>query len=358
MILIYLDRLALQPLLEHVTQKYSITTDFDEYQSSNADIKIAITDGRFNQPLSILHQTDFINTINKISKISTLVFVVETELHEEWTAFYKCCADNVYWVLPGIINDCPELGKNVLVGLSWPVMVANLYQTLTQTLDTLTPYTVKTKVFDCLLGVPKPHRTFVYNFIKDNSLEDNLILSYDPRSIPNSNNFYADHYFIWEPGTVVNGTAVGTANKATYMGQSTTISQIIPIGVYNQSAYSIVAETDCQNSYSFFTEKIAKPIVARRLFIVFTGYKYLENLRKLGFRTFNGIIDESYDLIEDTSKRFTAALEQVWLLCNRDQTEVLNLIQPIVEHNYNILMTTQWDSNIKKEIANIINGNN
>jgi hypothetical protein len=45
-------------------------------------------------------------------------------------------------------------------------------------LDQINPYQVKTKTFDILLGRNKPHRTVVYNFINNNDLNDQVIMTY------------------------------------------------------------------------------------------------------------------------------------------------------------------------------------
>jgi len=120
------------------------------------------------------------------------------------------------------------------------------------------------------------------------------------------------------------------------------LSQVIPTAVFNDTAYSIVAETDHDNTLSFFSEKTAKPMIYKRLFIVFSGYKFLHNLRALGFKTFDGIIDESYDLIQDDTARYSAAFEQVRWLCTQDQQAIYNQIYDILEHNYSLIMNTDW----------------
>jgi hypothetical protein len=129
-----------------------------------------------------------------------------------------------------------------------------------------------------------------------------------------------------------------------YHGQQLALSVIVPIQIYNQTAYSIVAETHADNRYSFFTEKIFRPMLARRLFVMFSGWKYLKNLRKLGFQTFDNVIDESYDQIYNDQERWAAAFEQVTRLCNMNQIEVLEKISARVEYNYNLVMDTKWQS--------------
>jgi hypothetical protein len=100
----------------------------------------------------------------------------------------------------------------------------------------------------------------------------------------------------------------------------------------------------------FFSEKTAKVLIARRLFVAFTGYKFLQNLRELGFRTFDGIIDESYDLIWNDTDRYASAFEQVKYLCNVPQSEIIPKIRDIVDHNHNMIMNTDWTKFVTDQI--------
>ena len=133
------------------------------------------------------------------------------------------------------------------------------------------------------------------------------------------------------------------------------MARVIPIHVYNQTAYSIIAETGFENFYSFYTEKTAKAMLAKRLFVMFSGYKFLQNLQQIGFQTFGNVIDESYDLIPDNQQRWLAAFEQVKKLCDMDQQEVFEKIGPVVEHNYSLLMNTDWDQHMMNEVQQKIN---
>jgi hypothetical protein len=223
----------------------------------------------------------------------------------------------------------------------WFKTTVETYKQLPNKLDELTPFATKPKMFDALLGSPKPHRDHVFNSVKEFNLNDKFIMPYG--GVWNDNEFYAKDYFIWEPGVeVVGEMQPGTAGWIMYHGVLASLSRIIPIKVFNDTAYSIVAETDHDNTLSFFSEKTAKPMIAKRLFVAFSGYKFLHNLRSAGFKTFDGIIDEGYDLIKDDTQRYTAAFEQVRKLCATDQQEVYEKIKPIVEHNFNHIMNTDW----------------
>ena len=117
------------------------------------------------------------------------------------------------------------------------------------------------------------------------------------------------------------------------------MAEIIPTNIYNQSNYSIIAETNPSSTvFSFFSEKTFKPILCKRLFIAVTNRYYLRSLRELGFKTFDGIIDESYDLIEDDQLRWTTAMKQLEWLYEQDTVDIINKIHVILEYNFHHLM--------------------
>ena len=105
---------------------------------------------------------------------------------------------------------------------------------------------------------------------------------------------------------------------------------------------SLVAETSYSNHYTFYTEKTVKPILGQRLFITLGGQYSLKNLRNIGFKTFDTVMDESYDSIEPLDQRFSMALDQVKYLETQDQATVLEKIRPICEHNFAHMMRTDW----------------
>jgi hypothetical protein len=202
--------------------------------------------------------------------------------------------------------------------------------------EQLSPYSVKEKYFDVLLGRKKYHRDLAYCKI---SPEHNIVSYFNQLECDFSNS----QGWIWEQkDLVVENPVAYTVQQVLYHNHRMSLSQIIPLQVYNQSAYTLVAETNIDNHYSFYTEKTVKPILARRLFIVLSGQYALRNLRRIGFRTFDGIIDESYDEIEDSLERCRMALAQMDRLIACSQQQVLERIKPICEHNYNLMITTNW----------------
>jgi hypothetical protein len=196
----------------------------------------------------------------------------------------------------------------------------------------------KFKMFECLLGREKKHRNFIANKYSESKYCSDIIFTYFKDNISAG----AWHFDLQNKSN--------TADEILIDGESGRVSAVLPVDIYNSSYYSIVAETTVSNDYSHFTEKTAKPIVAKRLFIMFAGQHFLRNLRKLGFQTFGNVVDESYDEIADDNQRFTAAWIQVERLCQLDPQVVLTQIESTIQHNYQHFLTTDWFQPIKDNV--------
>jgi hypothetical protein len=211
----------------------------------------------------------------------------------------------------------------------------------------LRPFETKYRAFDILLGRKKLHRDELY---KHTQTQPNLgIITYFNDYNTRLGNDPEE--WIWEhTGVKISNTPEWTVDRVNYYGHDMSLSQIIPVNVYNQTAYSVVAETCFHDNFAFFTEKTSKPIIARRLFVMFAGQNYLANLRRLGFQTFDGIIDEGYDTESDALIRWRQAWEQMQWLADQPQLEILERIRPIVEHNFAHIMTINWAERFRQEL--------
>lgn len=189
--------------------------------------------------------------------------------------------------------------------------------------------------FDMLLGSQRAHRDFVYSsYQRSELLKNNVITTYYKDNM--NQGLWPD----WADPTQQN--CLFSGDLFTVNNEPIRSSAVIPVDIYNQSYYSIVAETTFFNEYNHYTEKIAKPIVALRPFIVFAGQHYLKNLKSIGFKTFDLIIDESYDSIADNYDRWSAAIYQIKSLCLKDPKLVLSTLREVLEHNKNHFLTTDW----------------
>ena len=211
---------------------------------------------------------------------------------------------------------------------------------LTKTLPTLR--------YDVLLGRRKAHRDQVYAAF-DQKFN---VVKYFPSAADQDIRHYTNEQFEWPSVLPATDTPITmTAQEVRVSGTILSLSQIIPVDIYNRTCYSFIAETNICNQYSFFTEKIVKPMLARRLFVVAAGHNYLRNLRSLGFRTFDGIVDETYDNIADADERIDAACDAANSLLTVDE----ELLAEITEHNYQHLMSTDWNGQMILQLQKVLN---
>lgn len=82
----------------------------------------------------------------------------------------------------------------------------------------------------------------------------------------------------------------------------------------------------------FVTEKTFKPLLVGHPFVVVSGQHHLKHLHTLGFKTFAGIIDESYDNAEWPGERLRIVAQEVERLC-LDNVELIESTREIRQHN-------------------------
>ena len=102
--------------------------------------------------------------------------------------------------------------------------------------------------------------------------------------------------------------------------------------------WHLVTETIFYEDKLHLTEKIFKPIVCKRPFILISSKGNLEYLRSYGFQTFDKWIDESYDFEDDPDKRINKIITQVEKLCQLSAEELIKMhkeMEEILEYNYN-----------------------
>ena len=84
-------------------------------------------------------------------------------------------------------------------------------------------------------------------------------------------------------------------------------------------------------------EKPFKAIQKMHPFILLSTAKNLPLLHSMGYKTFDGLIDESYDNETDDNKRMKMVVDEIERLCNLNQVELENFLveaKKIVEHNF------------------------
>ena len=123
--------------------------------------------------------------------------------------------------------------------------------------------------------------------------------------------------------------------------------------IYEDSKYSLIAETNDNNDDIFMTEKIWKPIIAKHIFVVHGNYLYLQKLKELGFKTFSKYFDESYDIEIDRYKR----IDKIVQLCNdllrMNWKDLYLQTQSIRQHNFDLFFNKEQLSKRINEKINL-----
>jgi hypothetical protein len=106
--------------------------------------------------------------------------------------------------------------------------------------------------------------------------------------------------------------------------------------MWQRSFVHLVNETVFYDKKLHLTEKIFKPIVSLRPFILVGAPGNLAYLKHYGFQTFSDWIDESYDLESDPEKRLNMIASEVSRLCQKPLGELRSLhkeMMPVLEFN-------------------------
>tara|TARA_B110000503_G_scaffold99799_1_gene149285 strand:+ start:19887 stop:21131 length:1245 start_codon:yes stop_codon:yes gene_type:complete len=91
---------------------------------------------------------------------------------------------------------------------------------------------------------------------------------------------------------------------------------------FYDSYLHVVLETFGSGPQTFFSEKIFKPIMYFQPFVLVGAYKDLSRFKELGYKTFNGLIDEGYDDIEDNEQRLIAVSREIIRITEMSKADI------------------------------------
>jgi len=131
----------------------------------------------------------------------------------------------------------------------------------------------------------------------------------------------------------------------------------LEIAPYRDSYFSLVTETVLEYPWSFFTEKIAKPLAIGHPWIAATNRGFYRDLRNLGFRTFNHVIDESFDEIDHDQTRMERIVAVIQDLCQQSPVEFLSACEDVCKYNQQHLraVVEQENKTFPQRFFNFIN---
>ncbi len=215
------------------------------------------------------------------------------------------------------------------------------------------------KKFLCFNRKFRPHRAMLVALMESRGLLGEGFLSISPEDFGKT---WEDFYHISQRSqhvsTIIKQTLAENRNKIFNIGSlhldmddlsyhdlsiilQTNLKQVAHF--YEKTYFSLVTETNYHKHIDpgrFLTEKIFKPIFFKHPFVLVTRPHTLKILKKLGYKTFEGIINEEYDQIEDDNDRMLAIVEEVDRLCNltgADLTDFLSEARKICNYNFQLL---------------------
>ena len=133
------------------------------------------------------------------------------------------------------------------------------------------------------------------------------------------------------------------------------------LSLFDQSAESLlylVTETVATGRRHHITEKTFKPIAMGMPFVIVGTQGSLEYLRSYGFRTFEGIWDESYDSAEDDVRiaRIASLLRSLDELPAEVKQDLFDAAQEVIEHNWNHFYNGGFEAVLWQELQEMLNG--
>ena len=289
---------------------------------------------------------------NDLSWVDLIVCLNTEMTNLDFDAFYNKATNdfnnkNVIFITSGILLE--NQSNSIPNRFYFPYL--NFFHRVTRANDEVSLDCTSTRLYnlEALIGSKKHNRVFVFNKLKEfNLLETSLVslisLPHEAGNADQINDYESSALENLDDPDVVQFKknakdpyerySFNTIKNRHYKDSdyNVSMSQIIPVNVYKESWYSIVCETSMQTDL-FLTEKTAKPLLGKRIFVSFSFPGHLKFLHSLGFQTFSNIIDESYDTEFDLDLRLNKAWDQVLYLLKQDPKIMYAAVTDVLEHN-------------------------
>jgi hypothetical protein len=167
------------------------------------------------------------------------------------------------------------------------------------------------------------------------------LLSYDIQSVKNATNMIPNMP-IWS-----NGKEDLTLVKKFIRDEN--VDTILKT-IYQDILIDVVSESHLLGNTFYITEKTARPMWLKKPFIVFASRDYLDYLHQMGFKTFNDFWSEDYDGYEGRDRyiRILTLIDELANKSKKELQEMYQAMQPILDHNYNLLQTQSYNTTITK----------
>ena len=326
------------------------------------DIADAITNGKLKILFYMPSEGPDIETLTKINQIADLIGGI--------------CNSTDLIYLTGAV-DGKEVYESVYISENWKnkltVITTNanfhgkwLHPALSA-LEHSTTYHIKykEKIFLCFNRMPRQHRLDLLEMM----LEHNYVkLGFYSFSLDLIETLAVRHYFDETNRyiTIKNNKNMFPLLLNMTAKRSNPVDLIIDdFRYFEESYFSIVTETAFYDKQShginstFITEKTMKCFIKFHPFIMIGRPHSLLALKKLGYQTFNPMIDESYDSIENDDDRLSMIFLEIHKLMSKTPAEWIvwqTQIKEIVIHNNNIFKLSRTHYSSINNIKDVIYG--
>lgn len=357
-------KMAGYPILDNLNYDIEYSYDIDDRKINSNFKKILVKNWWIYPPDKLLPVTDY--------SWADLIICINTEVNNEpWPDYhYKAQRllnnKNIIHLLEGKNLTCNYSDELFCSPLLYFFLITRMVNKDIN-VNLIELPTEKKFRFDALLGKTNWNRRFVYNsLIENNLLSTSLCFFYNniPKfdyivyESPELFNLEHNEILHYKKNASIHADQRHTtflSNIIVHDGYRAPVSTIVSPKIYDNSWFSIITESTA-NQINFLTEKTAKCLLMKRIFILFSAPFTLNFLQQQGFKTFGNLIDESYDYITDDITRFNLAFEQVKILSKVDPYKLYKQATPTLEHNYNLLMHSSLNFNkIKKFVVDRIN---
>jgi hypothetical protein len=212
--------------------------------------------------------------------------------------------------------------------------------------------------FMCINAKDAPHRRYILGTLIKNNLLDLGVVSYQCTTgrCQVADDFNIHRGFSASQLSYIQSLFDLTDSYLPIKIDNSDIANGLPRDLFSNSYLGIVNETHVVNipfgfNTSFVTEKTFNAIANNQMFIVVGQTGSLDLLHSLGYKTFDNIIDESYDTIVHNGDRLEFVAKEIVRFVSRPieaiREDYIKVIDRI-EHNKKLLYSQDFKQRLQK----------
>lgn len=209
----------------------------------------------------------------------------------------------------------------------------------------------RVKTFNCLNRINRDHRTYFMIKLIESGLYKHGIVSHDKVDLE----WWRGWYEPLETLDKMESLLPLVADDPDFNNNKSI--QFAP-DIYLNSWVSVITETHAEDElHNFFiSEKTWKPIFAMQPFMILGHKGTLARLREMGYKTFDGLIDESYDQREFYPRSNAIINNLQFLHILKDKPQWFADCKDICEHNQRVFLAKDFfESQAASDIIAIYN---